>query len=392
MIEVLKCSKCGATIEIDKNGNGICNHCGSKYHNKKDITNIKNISNNYNVINTEKLNYNEINLENNLEIVRHDISSENYSHAETVANKILEVNNTLAEVWFIKGIAVAYQSTTVKPRIKEAYNCLIRATELDSTNYPEEKIYCKFLLFSDSLIDLACKQILNFVSKKTADTLHKDTALVYEYLSKFDIYADNDLEGTYELICSTLENAFLLVQEKFGTKKSEQTQYAFETFIEQCTDITNCIESLLDIITINSLQIQLMELAIEIHEMTINSCSYKFDGISSIGILDIPIYVRYSSLKPKVIEEKQKIIQNYQIIISKIKHLAIENYWNQHKEQKEKIDKEISLLNNKLHQEQENYKSLGFFAFSKKSASKKIMNEINNKLSELKKELVKDRI
>lgn len=392
MIEKLECSECGATVDIDVNGDGICTHCGSRFRERKIVNNIKNISNNVNVIQTDNLNYNDINIDNNLEILRHDFSSENFKHAEKVANKILEVNSALAEVWFIKGVSVGYQSTTVNPRFKEAYNCLIRASELDSEKYTEEMIYNRFLSLADSLIELSCNQMVKFVTNESTKTIFKNVEISQNYLSEFEKYCEKDLKDTYDYVHSNLELAFLSSQEDFGPDKSDKNRYAFETFIERCNAITELIESLLDNITINTVRVNLMELAIDIHETTIKTCSYKFDGVSSIGILDIPIYVRDTSLREDVIELKEQIIANYKDEIDEIKKCAIENYWKNHKKQKDKIDKKIAELNNQLEQEKQNYKSLGFFAIFKKMDSKKIMNEIKDKIQELEEEFTKDRL
>lgn len=392
MIEKIKCSECGAVVDIDENGNGICSHCGSKYKEKKNVTNIKNVSNNVNIIQTDKLNYDDININNYVEILRHDYSSENYEHAEIIANKILETSSALAEVWFIKGVSVGYQSTTVNPRLKEAYYCLTRANEIDDENYSADKIYFEFLSLARALIELASNQMLDYVSENSARTLVENIKLSQTYLIKFSTYSNNDLEDTYYIVHSNLERAFMSAQEDFGPDKSDKTRYAFETFIGRCSAITSVINSLINIISIDAVCLCLMELAIEINEETINSCSYKFDGISSVGILDIPIYVRDSELTADAIAQRRTIIAKYHVKINEIKQRAIANYWEEHKDKKEQIDKTISTLNNKLEHEKQQYKSLGFFAFSKKIASKKIMKELNSKIEILKKELTKDRI
>jgi uncharacterized Zn finger protein (UPF0148 family) len=128
----LTCEMCGGTDLVKQDGVFVCQSCGTKYSveeaKKMMIEGTVEVTGTVKVDNTAAI-------ENYLDMARNAQEAGNNKEADEYCNKIIEMDVSNWEAWFIKGQAVGWQSTLANNRVQETVNALSKALE----NCPEEK-------------------------------------------------------------------------------------------------------------------------------------------------------------------------------------------------------------------------------------------------------------
>ena len=193
----LSCEVCGSIDILKENDVFVCQNCGIKYA----LEEVKKMI-------TVKIDNSE-NIENYLNLAKHEYKLDNCFKSEYYCDKILEIDSKNYEAWLLKGKSVVWQMSK-NLRIEEAVICFINA--LDNT--PEDKIdeirveianeAQKSML---SIINWECEKFLK------PPTDHNSKPFL-DYPSVDDV--DNIIE-TAKLIKSNLERLLL----RCGFEKAE---------------------------------------------------------------------------------------------------------------------------------------------------------------------------
>ena len=122
----LTCEMCGSTDIAKQEGFFVCQTCGMKYSvedaKKMMIEGTVEVQGTVRVDNTDKLS-------NYYEVAQTAYDADNKAEAETYCNKIIEIDTTNHNAWFLKGKAAGWQSTLKNLRIEESVNCFSKAID-----------------------------------------------------------------------------------------------------------------------------------------------------------------------------------------------------------------------------------------------------------------------
>ena len=122
----LTCEMCGSTDLIKQDGVFVCQTCGCKYS----IEEARKMM----VEGTVHVDSSHL-TSNYLSMAKNALDAGNNTEADSYCNKIIEVDPTSYEAWFIKGKAVGWESTLGNQRIGETINAFSNALD----NCPEDK-------------------------------------------------------------------------------------------------------------------------------------------------------------------------------------------------------------------------------------------------------------
>ena len=293
----LTCEMCGSTDLIKQEGVFVCQSCGCKYSveeaRKMMIEGTVEVTGTVKVDNTAAIiNY--------LEMARNAADAQNYEEAENYCNRVIEMDVSNWEAWFIKGKSVGWQSTLSNVRIAETVNAFSKAI----SNCPADK--------KDNVISECCASIEDM-----------NNALLSIRVGNFkQVPNENDLTGLqtdiYTILnaCSDFESKNGIATPKttflrfgrtinnglcdaWGKVYSEfkndndgyPSDYAFTSFISEADCILGGFEKSLvffgedyDNQEVNDLLIQIYKNMIDIQENIIDANSYDVsfnDGYTS---------------------------------------------------------------------------------------------------------------
>lgn len=156
----LTCEMCGSKDLVKQDGVFVCQTCGTKYSVEEAKKMM--VEGTVEVTGTVKVD-NLGTIDQYLMLAQNANAGHNYASCEDYANKILEIDSNHAEAWYLKGVASAWQSTTVNLRIKESIsawqNALMNVSK-DNSEKMVNQIADTFDNAIYSLISLLLKQTM----------------------------------------------------------------------------------------------------------------------------------------------------------------------------------------------------------------------------------------
>ena len=164
----LKCELCESTDFVKQDGMFVCQSCGTKYsleEAKKMMSGGESSSESPKMI------------ENYMSMAKNALDAGNNEEAVNYCNKIIEVDPTSYEAWFIKGKAVGWQSTLGNPRIPETINAFANALDNcpdDQKNELGEKCKDEIESLHKALISLRMKNFMNHPNDNDLASLTND--------------------------------------------------------------------------------------------------------------------------------------------------------------------------------------------------------------------------
>ena len=124
----LTCEMCGSTDLLKQDGVFVCQTCGCKYSVEEAKRMLVEVDGSVQVQNAAQL-------DNLLKMAKSSYESKNYSKAEDFCNQVIAMDDKNYEAWKLKGQAVNFQISANNQRILEVYNCIMTAYRvLDDEN------------------------------------------------------------------------------------------------------------------------------------------------------------------------------------------------------------------------------------------------------------------
>lgn len=114
----LTCEMCGSTDLMKQDGVFVCQTCGTKYSVEEAKKMMVEVDGTVEVKNAAQL-------ENLLNLANSSFESENYAQAEEFCNQVIAMDDKNYEAWKLKGEAINYQINSKNQRILEVYNCIM---------------------------------------------------------------------------------------------------------------------------------------------------------------------------------------------------------------------------------------------------------------------------
>ncbi|MBO4495292.1 MAG: zinc ribbon domain-containing protein [Clostridiales bacterium] len=178
----LTCEMCGSNNIIKTEGLFTCQICGTKYSveeaRKMMLFGSVDVSGS-----TVKVD-NSDSIKNFYMMAQNAYEAGNHSEAENYCNKIVEIDPTHFDAWFLKGKAAGWQSTLARIRVEESVQCFSKALDFA----PSEKIdelkqtACSEIEnLSIALLTLCCNNFVNTPTQHHADSIVTNSLNTQKY-------------------------------------------------------------------------------------------------------------------------------------------------------------------------------------------------------------------
>ena len=396
----LACEMCGSTDLIKQDGVFVCQTCGCKY--SLDEARKMMVEGTVEVTGTVKVD-NSSSIGNYLEMAKNAFANEKNAEAETYCNRILEMDLFNWEAWKIKGNAVGYQSTIYKPRIKEAVTCFAKGFEYcpeDKRNeYTKDCVsniedmntqYVKMKLENllDHLTDDTIKDFAKFASiiddimsfsKEIEEQLPNNTNISQDSIKEF---LDFSIFSGGGLIYAGMMSNRLMAACKILKDRFTNNNYPIVEFIQKMTAIA-------------TMEASIPNIWVELSSKVSYAKEYKYDDILINTIITnsyeqgiqitqdaYNLAHKKASVVPDILSNlrngwKNKLTEVKTQIEERTKQRT-EEYWNTHKEEKEKLVSERNNLDIEIHQIRE---QIGALENNKQNVSARpYLDDIKNRI------------
>ena len=349
----LKCEMCGSTDLVKQDGMFVCQVCGTKYS----VEEAKKMM----IEGTVHVDSSHL-VENYLSMAKNALEAGNNAEADNYCNKIIEVNPTSYEAWFIKGKAVGWQSTLANQRISETINAFTHALE----NCPEEKKAelaeeCKQVIsdLHKALLTVRMQNFMNHPGENDLTGLRNDVFTITSnsigFLAKSGVKTSIFGKEFGDIIMFGIVSKYdATIWKDYQGDDGRPGKYQHNCFVKE-SDL--CLRALkiaaglyaedeTDDLELYDRRASIYDYMVKINGLIRNSCAwsygdwgyYKSQAMTSNAIVQIDSEIQTWTAKAKAFREKK--IQRAKVIAQK----RIAEYWSNHKEEKEKLDKELSQL------------------------------------------------
>lgn len=358
----LTCEMCGSTDLIKQDGVFVCQTCGCKYSIEEARKMM--VEGTVEVTGTVKVD-NSAAIENYLDMARNALDASNNKEADDYCNRIIEMDVTNWEAWFIKGKAVGWQSTLGNIRIAETINAFSKALE----NCPEENKEqlgedCKTELknLQSALLSVRVKNFKTHPNEDDITGLRSDVNTILtttvNFLLKAKIMIDALVNVQYaRIINNGICDAWQVVYKDYVGDEYHPSDYDLTRFISEGDYLIEALKLALvlcgdedDDEELNELKIQIYENMVHMQGEVKNSQSYEvsFDGGFKHYNKSKNLTAQAKANRQSEIDEwNDKIIYIKAIGALKAKEAADQRrkeYWENHKDEKDRLEAEQKKL------------------------------------------------
>jgi uncharacterized Zn finger protein (UPF0148 family) len=425
----LVCDICSGKLIMGVGGTAVCGSCGMEYNKDRMQEKVQEVNRTVRVDNSHMI-------DNYHQIAQRAINSGNNVECEKYCNQVLELDPKNYTALVLKGRAAGWQSTVVRDRIMEAFNCFVSALEyapeeekrsIVTTTCEEIENLCL------AIVSISCDHFVDYISADNAEMIISKTddaiTLANAYASveitarlatEANIYSLKNIGGHLaEIISTALDNAWESVWSEYQGDEEHPSDWDFEQFLERADIIIDVLEKTIKMDADTSDKIQMCENLITINEAVRDSQSWQED-YREYGTY----WVKSKSLTKEAKQMRQTIINGYHDEIRRLeaqlkkevdeenlkkdqeRREAIEKYWIEHAEEKRTLEtekqslkeqinaanKEITAIHEredvvKLKKHVESLtlekKALGFLKLKEKKAIQVIIDSTSNELNSL---------
>ena len=401
---------CGSTDLMKTDGVFVCQTCGTKYS----VEEAKRMM----VEGTVEAS-NMANIENLLKLANSAYDSKNYKEAEKACNEIIRLDSNNYEAWLLKGKAVNLQINANNPRVLEVYNCVMTAYRSLDESRKEEKSLEILDFMVDCFMEEANFWLNNFEAERpTSENLEKAKRAHYDSKNKLEEAIEELLGSCDESLIPHSFTEYYIVKANQICVKSWKTTVGYNYYRDDFDTLGEDWST--KVYYINSYRPNKSILQTFISETDnlidlLQYCEKNFsDDTESETKINIYNNIKYyeerlieansydwivnaygssrwaidCSLTDEAKENRRKTIYEYEEKIAKEKNRKrlkeqeekekkIEEYWNEHKEEKDKLESEKNELEVQIK---------GWYDEIDNIPEKQSFNEITESLNELAKE------
>lgn len=365
----LSCEVCGSNDLIKQDGVFVCEACGCKY--SLDEVRKMMVEGTVEVTGTVKVD-NTASVANYLDIAKSAIKSDNYEEAEEYCKKILELDISAWEAWHIRGTAVGWQSSGENSRLpemanyysralktcpEEQYNKLKEACENEIRAVSETSISYRLnlLRINPSAFDSTkLKYDINMIDKHTNAFLREINAYHGDEENlKYALLITNDVSSLWDRIYSTYDNA----------NGGYPLYIQWQEFINAGDALIRCDQIAIDLLgtkydyqVTNDLIIDTYKQMIKWEQIIKDSCSWTINiGGWTDYAKDYTLTEEAKEFRYQRIEQIRNTIKNIESLgperiavrvekEKEEKEKRIQEYWNDHSEERKELDDEKAKL------------------------------------------------
>lgn len=373
----LVCDLCGGKLVMGSGGIAVCDSCGMEYSADRMKEKVQEIKGVVKVDNTHLI-------KNYLELAKNAIDSDNNEEAEAYCNKIIEIDPTDYQAWLLKGKASAWQSTIKNPRLVEGINAFAKSVNYAPENVKENiegQVEEEIKKISLAMISLQAKNFVKWPDQEETlgllAVINSILASAVDFRSQTGILisVDEIMESAATLINNAVIDAYgnVILAEYHADEYPDYDEW--KQFVDRMGFCITLLERATEINKDND-NTQLYENLISMQNDILESCAYSssyFDFSQCKGaqfdyackelekLGSIPDYIHDKIWhKTGFISgnEKASITEKINIYKSKIKeieekkeaeaHRRISIYWEEHAQDKERLEEEKNNLNHKI--------------------------------------------
>lgn len=366
----LTCEMCGSTELVKQDGFFVCQTCGIKYSIEEarkmmfegegdgvPATSIAQVDN------TDKI-------KNYYELAEDAYNAGNNSEAENYCDKIIELDFKNYQTWLLKGKAVGWQSTLQNFRILESVTAFTKAINNapeDEKDFVIEETKNQIISLSKALISRRGELFAELPNTNNTNGFISDLTSIFNGLAEFIEQTGTtiDLLDMLSPIAVTINNSVTkawkdVIWPDYNGDPNDYddraSKYEWQQFVERVDNCILIVEKAIDITKDDEGNIQRYNNLIFLQEEVIKSCSwtYTFSAYSTNKI-----WSKEWSLTDGAKNARRQEISRYRAGIKKIQE-AVENkkkeeaerlekerierimaYWEEHKEERAILDKEL---------------------------------------------------
>lgn len=429
----LVCELCGSTDLLKDGGVFVCQTCGCKYTMEEVRKMLAGGGADVPAPAPVKVD-NSAAIANYLKMARTALEADNNSEAESYANKIIELDPTHSEAWYIKGEAAGWQSTVAKPRLSESVsawlNAIEHAAEEDRFELREKIAGCYTRLFL-AMVSLRTGNFGKIQSKEnyqgTKRSIEDGVTMMNTLLSQGGVSFNRAY--TYNKIAKMINDGavdgYKDARGDFGPEHRNMAKWQWERFTAACDQCTAMLELALKYVRNDSLGRTICDNLVTIGEAARDSCSWKFN----VNSWNSDHYDREYSFTDEAKKIRTKNIDGWRSKKSQFQSGAVdkllrevrggrdeleeargrEKYWEEHADLKASLEAEknqlqsqikslrkqldnlpiseqISATRNKINVTQQRKDSLGLFKGKEKKTLQAEIDQLNVLLEQQKKE------
>lgn len=371
----LTCELCGSTDFVKQDGMFVCQGCGTKYS----VEEARKMMGAEGPAPAPAKDTRMI--ENFLSMAKNALDAGNNAEAENYSNKIIEMDPTAYEAWFIKGKAAGWQSTLGNQRIGETINAFSIALD----NCPEDKHgelaeKCKNEIenLHKALLSLRMENFMNHPNDNDIEGLTNDVTNILtntgNFLVKTGVTANAFGKEFGSIIMNTVIGEFSeTVHKEYLGDENRPDDYDFKCFISE-TDI--CIKALnLAAILLGDDDTDDLELyewralvnnaMAKYNELVRDACSWDYNftewgksyyknltltsSATALRNQNIKEYRDKAAMWEKKKAAKEKAIKDEQERVAREEaRKRFEAYWAEHAEEKAALEAEQAALPDKI--------------------------------------------
>ena len=329
----LVCEMCGSSDMVKQDGMFVCQTCGVKYSLEEAKKMM--IEGSVHVDNAHLAS-------NYLSMAKNALDAGNNTEAESYCNKIIEVDPSSFEAWFVKGKAVGWQSTLGHQRISETINAFSNAImHCPDDEKDELMVLCKEEIenLHKALLVVRMENYMNHPNDNDLKELKSDVQNIIvnsiNSIQKAGIETNTISKELGSIIVTNIIDGYKSILSDYTGDDNRPGDYEFKRFVSE-TDL--CIEALqvalillgdgdTDDIDLYDWRALVYDTMVKFNNMLIDSCSWDY-RFNDWGGKD---YYKNLSLNNSAIIIRNKQNQNWSNTANK---------WKKQKKQKEAAEKE----------------------------------------------------
>ncbi len=376
----LTCEMCGSTDLVKQDGVFVCQSCGCKYSieeaRKMMVEGTVEVTGTVKVDNTAAI-------ENYLKMARNALEASNHEEAENYANKIIELDPQNSPAWEIKGEAAGWQSKANNNRMAESVTAWLNAINYASSDDLDdlrERIangYTKLLM---AMLQLRTGNFGKIQSeenlKSTLNDLKNGIDMMNTLMAKGGVSFNRGPIYTQisKMLNSGACDGYRDAKKDFGPEHRNMAKWQWENFTGACENCIKMLEKAAEYCRDSQQGQTICDNLVVIAEDARDSCSWKFN----VNSWNADNYDREYSFTQEAKNGRTKNITGYKekktfftkdqvaSILDEIqggrKEEEIERarkaYWEEHAEEKARLEEEKSALTATISEKEEMLKAL----------------------------------
>ena len=367
----LACDLCGGKLVMGAGGVATCESCGMEYTPERMREKIK--ENNGTIraeVPAAPVDNSPV-IDNFLSMAKTALDANNNAEAESYANKVIEAQPRHAEAWLIKGKAAGWQTTGRKNRYPESILAWINAYEFT----PEEEkaaiskeITTEAENIGHAIVKMECNSFERLQTEENTKDVTNAVSMVEKQLdilkdkTGIEVYTDEFKTILARAVNTAAVNGSNDADNDFGTERSGKTKYKWERFTGSQDRCLTLLDKAYDLSSDDNLCHTISKNYIQIATTVRDSCSYKYQSGGYYG-QDYSFTAKAKEIRTDTIKEwekkrdkhdpakrksnSKKALDLYQSSLAdKEKKAAIAKYWEEHADEKARLEQERKELDN----------------------------------------------